>query len=101
MSYSIKIHKTYRAVVAICDIELVGKTFQEGERVLEVPERFYSDEVIGNEKEMIKLMVDLAKEDSTFNIIGDNSVKAAIKAGIIRKDGTKMVDGIPFALVLL
>jgi len=43
----------------------------------------------------------MLKEDSTFNIIGKKSVNAALKAGIITKDGIKKIQGIPFALILL
>lgn len=101
MSYYIKVHKTYRSVVAVCDEELIGKRFDEGERVLEVTEGFYKGEIINKEEELRELMIDLAKEDSTFNITGEKSVQAAMKAGIVRKDGVMTVQGIPFALILL
>ncbi len=96
----LKIHKSYRGVVAVCDSELLGKKFEEGQKILEVRESFYNGEEI-KEKKMIELMSDLAKEDATFNIIGKNSVNAALKAGIISKKGIKKVQGVPFALVLL
>ena len=101
MSYYIKLHKTYRAVVAVCDEELIGKTFEEGQRILQVLENFYKGEVIKEDKEQIELLIDLAKEDSTFNIIGKRSVEAAMKAGIVKKDGIMTVAGIPFAMILL
>ena len=40
----IKIHKSYRDVVAICDSELLGEKFEEGERILEVRESFFNGE---------------------------------------------------------
>lgn len=54
-----------------------------------------------NEKELIELMQDYAKEDASFNIIGKNSVSCALKAGIISKSGILKVQGIPYALVLM
>ena len=96
----IKIHKSYRLVVAICDKELLGKTYEQGNRILEVRESFYNGEQ-KEEKEMIELMKDLEKEDATFNIAGKKSVNAALKAGIISKEGIMKVQGIPFALDLL
>jgi len=96
----IKIHKAYRDVVAVCDSELPGKHFEEGIKQLDIRENFYK----GEEKsadELIELLKDLAMEDSTFNIVGKNSVQAALKANIISKEGIKTIQGIPFALVLL
>jgi len=96
----VKIHKSYRDVVAICDSELLGKTYEEGEKILEVRESFYN----GGEKseqEVMQIMKDMNREDATFNIVGKNSVNAALKAGIIKKEGIKKVKDIPFALVLL
>jgi hypothetical protein len=46
-------------------------------------------------------MQDGADEDSTFNIVGEESVKAALKAGIIKKEGITRIQGVPIALVLL
>jgi hypothetical protein len=96
----IKIHKSYRNIVAVCDFDLIGKTFEQGERILEVRENFYNGEEIGEEK-LIELMRNLAREDATFNIVGRKSVEVALKAGIISREGIKKVKGIPFALVLL
>jgi len=96
----IKIHKSYRYVVAICDSELLGKTFEQGDRILEVRENFYAGEEI-DEKELLKQINKLSAEDATFNIVGKKSVEIAEKAGIISKDGIKTVQGIPFSLVLL
>ena len=42
----VKIHKSYRTVVAICDSNLVGKKFEEGKRQLDVKESFYRGEEI-------------------------------------------------------
>lgn len=96
----IKIHKSYRDVIAICDSELIGKKFEEDRFQLDVKENFYKGEEI-NEEKAIRIIQKMAKEDATFNIVGDKSVNAAIKAGIIKKEGIKKIHDIPFALVLL
>jgi len=46
-------------------------------------------------------MEKMMDEDATFNIVGKNSVEAALKAGIIDEDSVKEVQGIPFVLKLL
>lgn len=96
----LKIHKSYRDVVAICDMELVGKKFEEDKFQLDLKESFYQGNKL-SEDEIIEIMKDLSKEDATFNIVGKKSVAAAIKAGIISEDGVKMIQGIPYALILI
>lgn len=96
----VKIHKSYRDIVAICDSELIGRIFEEGNFQLDVKESFFK----GNEKtrhEVLEIMHDMAREDATFNIIGKESTDLALEAGIIRKEGIRKIQGIPFALVLL
>jgi len=96
----IKIHKSYRYVVSICDSELLGKTFEQGKRILEVRDSFFNGEE-KEEEETIELMKDMAREDATFDIVGKKSCNAALKAGIISKEGIMKVQNVPFALVLL
>jgi uncharacterized protein len=96
----IKIHKSYRNVVAICDSNLVGKYFEEGKRQLDIRENFYKDKEISKEL-AIKLMQQQSNEDSTFNIVGEKSTNAAIEAGIISKNTIDTIQNIPFALILL
>lgn len=96
----IKIHKSYRDVVAVCDKELLGKYFEEDKFQLDVKESFFSGEE-KNPEEMTNLMKNLIREDATFNIIGEKSVNCAKKAGIITEDSVGKINDIPFALVLL
>lgn len=96
----IKLIKSYRDVVAICDSDLIGKKFEEEKFQLDVKESFFKGEE-KNKEEIIEIIKDMTKEDATFNIIGEKSIQAAIEAGIITKEGIKKIQGIPFALVLL
>ena len=96
----VNIIKSYRDVVAICDSELLGKRFEQGKFQLDVKESFFKGDKTDEEK-VIEIMKDMEKEDSTFNIIGKKSVNAAIKAGIITKEGIGKIQGIPFALILI
>ncbi len=101
MSFLVKLHKTYRLVAGVCDKELLGKSFEEGRRILELPERFYGGEEVREEEELIKALTDLSREDATISIAGKRSVECALKARIITKEGIKTVAGIPFAMILL
>lgn len=95
----VNIIKTYRSVFAVCDKELLGEKFEEGIRQLDVKESFYKGKEKSKE-EVMALMESFSEEDATFNIVGERSIEAAIKAGIIDKASVGRVDGIPFALVL-
>lgn len=96
----IKIHKSYRDVVAICDKDLLGKRFEQGNLQLDVKESFFNGKDV-SEKEAMDIIIDMAKEDATFNIIGTKSIKTALKAGLIQNEGIKTIQEIPFALVLM
>jgi hypothetical protein len=96
----IKIIKTYRDVVAICDKELIGKRFEEDKFQLKVKENFFNGDETDEEK-AIEIMKQMSMKDSTFNIVGKKSVNTAIKAGIISREGIKKIQDIPFALVLI
>ena len=96
----INIIKSYRDTAAICDSELLGKRFEEGEFQLDLKESFYKGEK-KIEEELIQIMKDLKKEDATFNIVGKKAIQTAIKAGIISEKDIKTIQEIPFSLVLM
>ena len=97
---SIKVHRSYREVVALCDSSLIGKKFEDGKKEIFVRENFFKDQEVTSQQAIIMLK-DFAKEDSTFNIVGPEAVKAAIEAGIINDGEYITIQGIPIALVLL
>jgi|SRR3989338_2824424 len=95
----IKVISTYRDVVAVCDSDLLGKTFEDGDFQLDVKESFYKGDEASKEQ-AVEFLQDVAKDDATFNIVGPESVNAALQAGIIEEEGVGEIAGIPFALVL-
>ena len=95
----VNIIKTYRDIVAICDSDLIGKKFVEGEFQLDIKESFFKGKEESVE-EVKKIMTNMIKEDATFNIVGENSIKTALNTGIISEEGIKKIQGIPFALIL-
>jgi uncharacterized protein len=96
----IKIHEAYRKIVALCDSDLIGKTFTEGYRQIEIKSNFFQGDE-KNKEELIEILKDLEKEDATFNIVGKESVNTALEARIISKEGIINIDNIPMALVLM
>jgi len=98
--FYIRIHKSYRNVVAICDKEILGKKFEEGKKQLDIRESFYKDKELTKEQAMQELKK-MKIEDSTFNIVGKDSIKLALEAQIIKKSDISYVNGVPFALFLI
>ncbi len=97
---SIKIHKSYRTIVAVADSNLLGKKFEEGNLQIDIREKFFKGDEYLIEKAK-EIMIQQKREDSTFNIVGENSIKTALKAGIIAEQGIIKINNIPIALVLL
>ena len=95
----VKIHRSYRNVVALCDTDLIGKKFEEGIRQLDLRENFYKDKKVTHAEavQMIRFQV---HEDATFNIVGKEAVSCAIEAGLIEKKDVHRVAGIPLILIL-
>ncbi|MBI3334369.1 DUF424 family protein [Candidatus Pacearchaeota archaeon] len=96
----IKIHKSYRTVVALCDANLLGKRFESGIFQLEVRESFFKEREITRE-ECILVLQKQAREDATFNIVGKEAVETAREAGIINEEHVSYIQTIPFTLLLI
>lgn len=96
----VKVMNSYRTIVAACDKELIGKTFEEGKLQLNLKESFYQGEEI-EKKEMIDLLKDYVQEDATFNLVGKKVIDSALKAGIIKEENIGTIQSIPYALILL
>jgi uncharacterized protein len=97
---NVKIHPAYRTIVAVCDSNLIGERFEEGIRQIEIKESFFKGEE-KNKQEIIEILKNMNKEDATFNIVGEESVKTAIEAQIIKKESIITIQNIPIALGLM
>jgi hypothetical protein len=89
-----KVVKTkFDVLVAICDENIVGKEIEieKGFKVV-ASERFYKEKLI-NEEEAIELM----KEATIGNLLGENIVKLAIEKNIISPEGVILIGEIPHA----
>ena len=91
----VKIHKSKdRYIVAICDENLIGKEISEGDLNLNITARFYKGEKFSEEETLEKM-----KNFLNLNIVGKNSIKLAITAGILEEDSIIKIDGVPHAQV--
>jgi len=96
----VKVHESYRMVVAVCDADVFGRKLVDGERVLDVSGVFFEGKVM-SVAEARDEVARCAREDATFNFVGKESVGLAKELGIVKESGVMDIDGIPFALVLM
>ncbi len=82
-------------ILAICDENLLGKRFEEGEFVLEI-NNFWKGELVGEEKAK-----ELAKKATIINAVGENAVKLVFELGLAEKGMEKKVKGIPHVQIAL
>lgn len=87
-------------MVAFCDSELIGKKFEEGKKQIELRENFFQEKKVSYE-EAINEMKRQAKEDATFNIVGEKSIKAALEIGLITQESVGYINNLPFTLILM
>lgn len=96
----INLISSQRDIVTICDANLLGKLFEEGNFQLDIKESFFNGDK-ATEEDALRIINKMFKEDAIFNIVGEKSVNVAIKAGIASEENIKKIKGIPFLMVLM
>ena len=92
--------KTYatsdnRLILTICDGELIGKRYIEGEKQLDLTSNFYKGTEM-EEEPIIKLI----EKAYTINAVGKKSVELCINVGVVDKDKIGKIKGIPYAYMV-
>jgi len=91
----IKIYTTQGEIIlAACDEDILGKTFEEGELQLKVSESFYGGERVTQELFMSQL-----KTATIANLVGRKVVGIASELGMINEDCVLEIDGVPHAQI--
>ena len=89
----IKIYETEESVlVAVCDRDLIGNTYRDPGLKLEVTEEFYKGELVDAARVQAVLL-----EATTANIVGEQSIAAAISCGAIDQECVIVIGGVPHA----
>ena len=94
----VKGHESNRRVIAICDPELLGKKFVDGQFQLDMNPLFYGGEEMSAE-ELGKLIKSLERAYPSYNIVGKKSIDLCLKNDLISKEGIGKISGIPHAMV--
>ncbi len=93
----IRVHRTDNGdMIAMCDSSLIDKVLKEGDVEINIKDYsdFYKGELVNEQKAVS--MLD-PKRLYSANIVGKESVEAAIKGEIILEDSVKRVNKTPYA----
>ncbi len=92
---AVKVHNTEKgAVIAACDVELLGRKLKHGEAVVEIRECFYLERHIDPEE-----LAGLVEGCMTANIIGKKAVDAYCKANPESKGSVILIGGVPHLII--
>jgi len=93
----LRIHRSAenREIVGICDRELIGKTFKEGDISLLISDTFFGNQPVP-EEEVIRVLM----TSDNITIFGTRCTKLAIQQGLLEEDSCRIIEGIPFATIL-
>jgi hypothetical protein len=92
---ALKVYNTQNEVmVAACDTELIGKTFEDGDYQIQVSPEFYEDLKVNPETFISHL-----QQATIINLVGERVIDHAVKAGVLGEDGIIRIKGIPHAQV--
>jgi len=89
-----------RSVVAVCEKELVGKVFEEGELVLDLRGYFFMEDGTTIETENLELISREIKKAFTSNIVGNKIVSKLVQEGLIESSSVKEICGIKYAMTV-
>ncbi|BEP18011.1 DUF424 domain-containing protein [Pyrofollis japonicus] len=88
-----KIHEAQgEKIIAICDKDLLGKRFSENNLVLDVNKYFYGGILVP-----LSVAMEKAEEATILNLVGINTINAAIKRKLVHPDAVIKIAGVPHA----
>jgi hypothetical protein len=82
-------------LVSVCDPEILGETFENGDVSLTVDPDFYD-----GEEATAQEVVDSLARCTTANLVGTDSVALAVEYGFVREENVLDVDGTRHAQLL-
>ena len=93
----VKVHKRAdRTVVAVCDSDLIGRKFSEGDRQLDLSSDFYKGEEMDDSE-----AGDLIRNADIINLVGQGAVKLGLQEEVITQDHVITISGIPHAQAVI
>ncbi len=97
MNVYLKIHRRNDIdTVACCDEALLNRIFTEGNLRIEINSNFYGGDLLN-----IDQALEILKEASYFNIVGENITNKALDLQLLSKDGVTKINNIPMAIKMM
>lgn len=93
----LRIHRSAdnKEVIGLCDRELIGQTFSEGEISISVNEAFFGNQQ-ASEEEVVRILMDA----NNVTIFGKRCIELAVFHGILEPDSCCLIDGIPYTTII-
>jgi len=76
--------------LAVCDEELLGRVFREGEVVLNVSEGYYGGGRCGKEE-----LREMLQEADIISLVGEGCISLAVDEGLAEWRFVRRVEGVP------
>ncbi len=93
--FFLKIHDSEnKKACAVCDSEILGKIFEENERILDVDKDFFGGEKVHPDK-----IAEHIRSAHTSNIIGNRIIAELINAGALNPASVKEICGVKYAMI--
>ena len=93
----VKIHPTPNGrMLAICDSDILGKKFEEGDRQLDLAGRFYHGKETSKDE-----IVALLRDVYIINAVGKESVGFLVEQNMVDKEKVLTISGVPYAQCLV
>ena len=97
MKVYLKVHIRDDCVtVACCDEELLNQVFKEESFRMEISNHFFGGKLISLEE-----AIDILKEASFFNIVGEKITRKAVDCNLLPREGIRLINGIPMAMKMI
>jgi len=82
-------------LLATCDAELLGRVLREGKIIFKVREEFYKGSKVSVEE-----AIDLMKQSTIVNMVGQNIVEKAIERGLVHPEAVLKISDVPHAQIV-
>ena len=84
-----------RKILIVCDSDLIGKKFEEGNKQLDLTSEFYQGEEMSEEQ-----LTPIIKTAYSIQFVGEESVALAVKLGIVEEEKIIKIQNIPIVETL-
>ena len=97
MRVYLKVHvRDENETIACCDEELLNQVFKEGNLKIELTNQFFGGELMNLDR-----AINILKEASFFNIVGEKIIEKAIECKVLPREGVSLINGVPMALKMM